>query len=83
MVLLCASASGSQAIAAAESYIQQHKLQDVEIEVETSNLDEVQQVSTYDYIFMCTCEGWVVYFTFFSLRGMDTYRVTTTAHQVC
>eukprot|EP00878_Enallax_costatus_P009576 GHUV01010006.1.p1 GENE.GHUV01010006.1~~GHUV01010006.1.p1 ORF type:complete len:318 (+),score=94.69 GHUV01010006.1:333-1286(+) len=40
-----AAAGGiSQAVAAAESYIQQHQLNDVEIEVETRNLDEVQQV---------------------------------------
>eukprot|EP00882_Tetradesmus_deserticola_P026753 GHRQ01029543.1.p1 GENE.GHRQ01029543.1~~GHRQ01029543.1.p1 ORF type:complete len:254 (+),score=112.15 GHRQ01029543.1:635-1396(+) len=40
-----AAAGGiSQAVAAAEAYIQQHGLDGVQVEVETSNLDQVQQV---------------------------------------
>jgi len=33
-----------QAVTAAESYIQQHGLDDVQIEVETTSLEEVQEV---------------------------------------
>jgi hypothetical protein len=40
---LCCCAC-SQAVAAAEAYIQQHGLHDVQVEVETSSLDQVQQV---------------------------------------
>ncbi|KAF6263340.1 Quinolinate phosphoribosyl transferase [Scenedesmus sp. NREL 46B-D3] len=40
-----AAAGGiSQAVAAAEAYIQQHGLDEVQVEVETSSLDQVQQV---------------------------------------
>jgi hypothetical protein len=41
-VVLCAC---SQAVAAAEAYIQQHSLNDVQVEVETSSMEQVQQVS--------------------------------------
>jgi hypothetical protein len=33
-------------VAAAEAYIQQHGLADVQVEVETSSMEQVQQVSS-------------------------------------
>lgn len=43
-ILLLSRATPRQAVAAAEAYIQQHGLDDVQVEVETRNLQELQEV---------------------------------------
>lgn len=46
----------SQAVAAAEAYIRAHSLEDVQVEVETRTLDELQQVRVCCAL---ACHGWL------------------------